>query len=405
MPKVVMINTVLSGSHGRIMRDIRDAIQPDGWETTLAYGRGRPAQADEIRIDSKLDILAHVALTRTMDRHAKGSARATKQLIERIDAIQPDLIHLHNVHGYYLHAPILFDYLRKKSLPTVWTQHDCWAFTGHCSHFVRADCDRWQSGCHDCPLRAAYPTSWHTDASKANWHWKRASFASLPSLHIVAPSRWLGQMLSQSFLQDIPRQVIENGIDLSLFSPGDPGDAKAVRARYGVAQDQLFLLCVASPFDERKGIGDILRIAQDQAGKATVLLVGLTEKQCKQLPPNVRGIPPTAGPEDLVALYRAADCLLNATREDTYPTVNMEAMACGTPVACYSVGGATEQLSGPGGIPVPVGNIAALTQAALSLARDKANLTDACHLHAQTSFDRQAALTAYRKLYQTILGV
>lgn len=404
MPKIVMINTVCSGSHGRIMQDLRRAAQADGMDVRIAYGRGADCGGQTLRIGSNAGVLAHVALTRTLDRHAQGSRRATRALVRQLMDDPPDLLHLHNVHGYYLHAQTLFAYIQERRIPTIWTHHDCWAATGHCSHFVRARCGRWRAGCHDCPLKEAYPTSWLVDASRENWRWKRAAFADVESLHLVSPSRWLDGVLAASYLRALPRQVIGNGVDLSLFSPerAAPDDA---RRRYGIRGDRPLLLAVASPFDARKGFSDALALYERVKGAAQVCLVGLSDKQRRKLPDGMLGIERTEGPEALVSLYAAADCLINPTYEDTYPTVNMEAMACGTPVACYGVGGAPEQLVEPIGRSVPVGDVEALAQAALSLAVQKPALSAPCRAYASVHFDRRVAMEAYLSLYHMMMGV
>lgn len=405
MPKLLMVNTVCSGSHGRIMRDLRAGAEADGCEVMMAYGRGDAPDGSALRIGTQTDVLLHVAQTRLLDRHARGSRAATRAFVRALEAYQPDLLHIHNVHGYYLHAETLFDWIRVHGLPTVWTLHDCWALTGHCSHFVRAACERWKAGCYDCPLKHAYPASYGLDASRANWRWRRAAFATVPSLRIVSPSRWLDGVLMESTLCDVPRQVIPNGVDLSLFQPDDTGGHEAVRARYGIPDDRPMLLAVASPFDDRKGFADALALSRILEDRAHIVLVGLTAKQTDGLPENVTGIERTDGPEALVSLYAAADCLINPTYEDTYPTVNMEAMACGTPVASYAVGGATEQLQVPMGRPVPVGDPKALAHVALALAQEKAQLRTQCRAYAAGHFDRRQAIRAYLSLYQSMMGV
>lgn len=400
MPKIMMVNTVLSGSHGRLMRDLKEAAQTEGYGVRLAFGRGA-GEADALRIGGSADVYWHVAMTRLLDRHALHSRRATRRFLAALDGYAPDLVHLHNVHGYYLDAPELFGHLAARGIPVVWTHHDCWALTGHCSHFLRAGCMRWQAGCHDCPLKREYPASLVVDRSRQNWRWKRESFALPQRMRIVAPSAWLDGVLAASTLAHVPRQVIHNGVDLGLFRPVDAADA---RAQTGVLPGQRLLLAVASPFDHRKGLGDAIALASRAGDRARVALVGLSERQIAALPGGITGIRRTAGPETLVQLYAAADCLINPTHEDTYPTVTMEAMACGTPVAGYAVGGATEQLLSPGGQPVRAGDVAALTDAALRLAADKPRITAACRAQAERAFDRRAAVRTYMALYQTMLG-
>lgn len=394
-----MVNTVLSGSHGRIMRDLRGAAEGAGFQTALAYGRGRADTAVALRIGGSLDVYLHVARTRLLDGHARGSKHATKAFVRTLESLSPDILHLHNIHGYYLHAPALFDFIRQSGVKTLWTMHDCWALTGHCSHFLRAACDRWQTGCFACPLKREYPASHGLDRSEANWHWKRKAFAGLSNLKIYTPSKWLSQVLAMSYLKDAPRMVIPNGVDLSLFTPG-PG--ASIRQKYGAKDGQLLLLAVAAPFDARKGFQDALAVAKTLKDKARVILVGLSKTQVKGLPENVTGVLRTDGPEALVTLYSAADCLINPTYEDTYPTVNMEALACGTPVAAYGAGGSAEQMDGHVGLSVPVGEAARLAEAAVLLGEKKQALTGACRAYAEANFDRRLAIEAYLREYRRL---
>lgn len=409
MPRIVMLNTVCSGSHGRIMRDIGNAAAARGMQVTIGYGRGRAVGVEPpleaVRMDSRAEVLWHVAATRALDAHARASYLATRRFLKKLEAVQPDLVHLHNVHGYYLHAPSLFGFLRARGIPTVWTHHDCWALTGHCSHFVRANCLRWQTGCHDCPLKRAYPASYGLDVSRGNWRWKKKAFADMPNLHIIAPSRWIGQVIAQSYLADTPRTVVPSGVDLALFRPGESSGAyDRVRARHGIAPGEAMLLGVALPFDERKGYADTLALAKRVQGHAHVVLIGLTAEQIRALPQGVTGLPPTDGAEALIPYYEAADCLINTTYEDTYPTVNMEAMACGTPVAGYGAGGAAEQLIPPMAARVPVGDVEALAREALALAAQKDALRGACRAYAEGNFDRNRAVETYLAIYQKMLG-
>ncbi|HIT69189.1 MAG TPA: glycosyltransferase [Candidatus Aphodomonas merdavium] len=396
MAKIAFINTVCTGSHGRIMDDLRRGAQSAGHCCRVYYSRGPAREGDFIRFGSAAEVALHGAASRLLDAHGLFSRRATRQLLQYLDAFKPDLIHLHNAHGYYLCVPLFFDWIRRTGVPLVWTLHDCWALTGHCSHFVRAGCERWQTGCHDCPLLQEYPASFLLDCSRRNWNLKQKTFSALPRLTLVTPSQWLAGVVEKSFLQSARRRVIGNGVDLSLFTPGD---AAQTRKALGVAPGQALLLAVAAPFDARKGFADALEIARLLAERAKVVLVGLTQKQLASLPAGVTGIARTDGPQALVDLYRAADCLLNPTYEDTYPTVNMEAMACGTPVAAYGVCGCTEQLQSPCGRSVPAGDVRALAQAAMALSEQKPGLSAICREKAVCDFDRTAAVKAYLELY------
>lgn len=401
MPKIVMVNTVSRGSHGRLMADLCREATRAGFSVTQAFGRGGPPEGDYLRIGARRDVLYHVALTRLFDRHARGSRHATEAFVRKLQADPPDLLHLHNVHGYYLHLETLFAYIRSAGIKTLWTLHDCWALTGHCSHFTRVSCSRYRDGCHDCPQKREYPASRWMDASRKNYALKQKALTGLPNLTIAVPSAWLSQMVAGSYLAEARRIVIPNGVDLSLFQPSRD---ESVRAACGVSEGEAMLLSVASPFDERKGFSDALSVAERLRGRARVVLVGVSKRQQRALPPYVTGILRTKGPEEIVSLYGAADCLLNPTREDTYPTVNMEAIACGTPVAAYAVGGCVDQLAEPVGALIAPGDDRALAEAALLLAGQKDKLSGECRAYAEKKFNRADALSAYLAYYLEWIG-
>ena len=197
--KLIQINTIASAfSTGRIAEQIGKLMQSRDWESYLAYGRFANASSNRlIKIGNRFDQALHLLESRLFDRHGLSSKIATKRLIEKIKQIDPDVIHLHNIHGYYLNYPILFDYLSQAGKPVVWTLHDCWAFTGHCSHFATANCYRWKSGCFTCPLKGIYPRSIGLDRSRENYADKRYYFNKVKNLTIVTVSQWLKQLIQQ----------------------------------------------------------------------------------------------------------------------------------------------------------------------------------------------------------------
>ena len=412
MPKIAFVNTVRTGSHGRLIADLQHAAKNNGFETVVAFGRGEAAAEGtrSIRIGTKTNVLSHVALTRIFDAHGSGSRRATITFVKELSKCNPDIIHLHNAHGYYLHLETFFSYVRERRIQTLWTLHDCWAFTGHCSHFIRANCERYQSGCHHCPLKGEYPASLLFDASRKNWQNKRKILQGIETLKIICPSVWLDRMVGQSFLKDVPRGIIPNGVDLSLFVPNKD---TSIRERLGIPKERIMLLSAASPFDRRKGFDDIMELGRQLEGKAHIVMVGLSKKQMRgfpqkdklfkkktrSLPENIHGMLKTDGPESLVRLYGEADCFVNASHEETYPTVNMEAMACGTPVAAYTIGGCTEQITPETGLAVARGDITALKDAALTLSNEKAERSSACRARAEQNFDRKKAILTYLSEY------
>ena len=394
MPKrMVMINTVCSGSHGRIMSDLQSALLARGEEAYVAFSRGREnASGRCIRIGNSWDIRLHGLASRLLDRHGFASRHATQQFVRELERLVPDAVHLHNLHGYYLHLETLFGALRDLGVPVIWTLHDCWAFTGHCSHYVRANCDRWKTRCGPCPLKGAYPASLLLDQSARNYDEKRKLLADFPNMTLVTPSRWLAAQVAESFLKDHPLRVIPNGVDLDRFCPPE----------HPKPNEKPMILAVAAPFDERKGYGDTLAVAK-ALPQYQFVLVGLTEKQIQALPEGVRGMTRTENAEALIELYRQADALLNTTYEDTYPTVNLEAMACGTPVVSYATGGCCEQIPRACGTLTPTGNVPRLTESVQQVVEaGKASYAQACRSHAIEHFDRRKNQEHYLLEYDTL---
>ena len=339
--KVLQINSVCGrGSTGRIVLDIHNALIEQGHKSLVAYGR-EPAIGCEnaIRIGTKKDIYAHGLYTRIFDKHGLGSQKATRQFIKNIEAESPDIIHLHNIHGYYLNYEILFRFLKNFGKPVIWTFHDCWPFTGHCAYFTYAGCERWQKVCHDCPQKRSYPGSLVFDNSRRNFERKREAFTGVKDLTIVTPSKWLAGLVKQSFLSEYETVVISNGIDTTVFRPV-PSDFKSRHA----IEDKFMILGVANVWDQRKGLKYFLELADILENDEIIVLVGLTKKQVESLPANIIGITRTNNIQELVEIYSAADVFVNPTLEDNYPTVNLEAQACGTYVVTFDSGGTRETI-------------------------------------------------------------
>lgn len=338
--KVLQINTVCGvGSVGRIVRQIHEALREKGHESYIAYGR-KPLRCDgAIRIGGDLDVYFHVFLTRVFDLHGFGSKKATKKFLKIVGEINPDIIHLHNIHGYYLNIEVLFDFLKSFDKPVVWTLHDCWAFTGHCAHFLYARCDKWKTGCYSCPEKKAYPKSVFLDNSKSNYQRKRKTFTGVRNMTLVTPSQWLAGLVKESFLGDYPVQVIPNGIDTEVFKP-TPSDFKK---RYGL-DGKFLILGVANVWGKRKGFDYFLDLSKYLSDDEIIVLVGLSDERIKNLPNNIIGIKRTNSAKELAEIYTAADVFFNPTLEDNYPTVNLEAQACGTYVITFDSGGAKETI-------------------------------------------------------------
>ena len=338
--KVLMINSVCGiRSTGRICTDLAESLEAQGHECKIAYGREAVPEkhrARAVHIGTPLSVRLHGLKARLWDASGFGSARATRKFIKWVKEYDPDIIHLHNLHGYYINIRILFDYLKKSGKPVIWTLHDCWAFTGHCCDLT--DCDKWKSECFTCQKHASYPKS-ITDRSRHNFRVKKDHFTSLENVTVVTPSEWLGALVKQSFLGKYSVKVVNNGIDVSVFKP-TPSD---FRPKHRL-EDKKIILGVASAWGKNKGLYDFVKLADMLDDSHKIVLVGLTEEQKNALPEKILGITRTNSPVELAEIYTAADVFLNLTYNDNYPTVNLEAQACGTPVITYRTGGSPESV-------------------------------------------------------------
>ena len=400
--KVLQINSVCGvGSTGRIAADLHTFLKQKGDNGWIAYGRGEARGCDAaIRIGGTADNYTHVALTRLFDRHGLGSRGATCRFLKQAEELSPDLIHLHNIHGYYLHIGELFRWLKQSGLPVVWTLHDCWAFTGHCAYYDFAGCTRWETGCSHCPQKGAYPSSSLRDRSAENYREKRELFTGLSNLTLVSPSEWLAGEVRRSYLQEYPVTVIPNGVDLDVFYPSPDG----VRERYGISPRDFLLLGVAGVWEERKGLPYLLRLKELLGEGYRLIVVGVDEKQKAALPADVIGLSRTESTAELAALYSAADLLVNPTLEDNFPTVNLEAMACGTPVVTFRTGGSPESLDGFTGRVVEKKDVPGLAAAVQEIRHlGKSAFTAACRGRAEKMYDQKRSYAQYYALYQTIL--
>lgn len=349
MKRLLLINSVCGiRSTGRICADIAKAYEAQGWEVQIAYGRMATVPADcrkyAVRIGGTWGVWLHLLLTRLFDWHGTDpcSYFATKKFLKWAEAWRPDAVWLHNIHGYYLNFPLLFRWIKRHpEMEVRWTLHDCWAFTGHCSHFLWTGCTRWQTGCRRCPEKGEYPKSWLFSQAARNWLLKKRAFCGVKKMTLITPSKWLVDLTRESFLKDYPVEVVPNTIDTATFKP-TPSDFKTRRGLVG----QTIVLGVASAWDKRKGLDDFLRLRTLLSAHYVLVLVGLTMQQIASLPKGVMGIACTNSKKELAELYSAADWFFNPTREDNYPTVNLEAVACGCRVVTYDTGGSAETVEG-----------------------------------------------------------
>lgn len=353
--RVLQINSVCGvGSTGRIATDLYKVLEEQGHECLIAYGRGTaPKGINSYKIGINLDNYLHVARTRLLDQHGYGSKKPTIELVKKIKEYNPDVIHLHNLHGYYLNLEVLFNYLEESNKPVVWTLHDCWTFTGHCAHFDYIGCAKWKSECSNCPQKKSYPSSYLLDNSNKNFILKKEYFTKLKDLTIVTPSQWLANIVKESFLNKYPIQVINNGIDLNVFKP----TISEFRKKYKLEEKKI-ILGVASVWTERKGLSTFVELSRRlNESYYQIILVGLNEKQKLQLPKNIIKISKTNNLTELAELYTAADVFVNPTLEEVMGLVNIEAIACGTPVFTYKSGGSPECLDNSCGYIIEKNNV------------------------------------------------
>ena len=345
--RVLQINSVCGiGSTGRIATDIHKILIKQGHESYIAYGRDLPKNCDNvIKIGSKIDNYTHVAKTRILDKHGFGSKRATIEFINKVKEINPDIIHLHNIHGYYINIEILFNYLKEANKPVIWTLHDCWSFTGHCTYFDYVNCEKWKMGCNNCPEKNAYPSSLFLDNSRNNYERKKDIFTGVKDLTIVTPSKWLAKLVSESFLSDYSVSVINNGIDLDIFKP----TSKYFRKRLNL-NNKFIILGVASTWNRRKGLNYFIEMSNILNDDEIIVLVGLSDKQMMSIPENIIGISRTNNAEELADIYSSANVFVNPTLEDNFPTTNLEALACGIPIVTFDTGGSPESITRLSGI-------------------------------------------------------
>ena len=406
MKKLLQINPVIrtNTSTGRIMQEIGELAIANGWDSYIAYSGGRdgikPCKSKLIPVGGKLSVALHGIWTRLTDRHGLASVIATKRFVRKIKELQPDIIHIHNIHGYFLNYKVFFEYLSAANIPVVWTVHDCWLYTGHCYHYAGAGCDKWKTGCGGCTQRKAFPASYFADRSRKNFLDKRSAFTSVKDLTIVAVSDWMKAEMSHSFLKDCRFEVIHNGIDLDVFDV-QPDD-KALREKYGLG-DRKIILGLASIWSKEKGWDDFLEMSGMLNEDEVIVMVGVSQEQMKRLPSNIVGIRRTENLTQLAELYSAAAAFVNPTWQDNYPTVNLEAMACGTPVVTYRTGGSVEAVTEKTGFVVELGDVKGLLEAVRRIAeRGKVQYTADCRAYALANFRKEERYADYLKLYENI---
>ena len=392
---LVSFNLLNSGSTGKIMMQVAALAKENGYETYQVYpgsAHGNKPVFGDLQICSQTANKIYQRICRYIGLNGCSAVLATLRILRKLRKVQPTVIQLHNLHHSYVNLPLLFRYIKKYEVPVVWTLHDCWSFTGHCPHFLYAGCDKWKTQCHHCSLYKQYPESAFDD-SKRMYKLKKRWFTGVKNMTIVTPSQWLADLVKQSFLKEYPVQVINNGIDLSVFKPIQSD----IKNQYGIAPDEKLLLTVAYGWGSRKKGADVIfSLAKDLPKNYRIILVGAISGE---IPENIIVIPRTNNQQELAALYTAADLFVMPSREENYPTVVMEAIACGTPVIMYDAGGGKEIITEKTGMSVPCDDYQALYNGIIEICNDSPYMMQDC-LERAKSFDKNQKYEEYLALYK-----
>lgn len=408
MKKLLQINPVMriNTSTGRIMQEIGELAMQNGWENYIAYSRGRdgikPCKSHIIPVGNCWSVAWHGIMTRFFDSHGLESERATRKFVRQIEELKPDIIHIHNVHGYFLNYKILFNYLAHCDIPVIWTVHDCWLYTGHCYHYMYVGCNKWQTECGSCPQKHKFPKSWLFDRSHQNFLDKKSAFTSIPKdrLTIIPVSEWIKGEMEKSFLKGYNMKVIHNGINLDVFNIYD---TEEVKSKYQLNGKHI-LLGVASIWSHEKGLDDFIALAEMLNEDERIVLVGIDAKTQKRLPANIIGIRRTENIHQLAELYAAADVFVNFTWQDNYPTVNLEAIACGTPVVTYRTGGSIEAITEHTGLIADQGDVKGALVAVRKIEKaGKAFYQQPCRNYALEHFKKEDIYADYLRLYDLLI--
>ncbi len=397
--KVAQINMTSVGSTGKIMLNIAKTSRANGIDamtfSTPVYSRSAvkhlPIEG-HCYYGSRFDNTVHTVLGKLTGRNGCFSHIGTAELIKKLKEFNPDIIHLHNLHQFCINFPMLFRYIKKNNIRVIWTLHDCYTFTGHCPHFQIAKCDKWKNGCGKCAQYKKYPKT-YVDASKIMYGKKKKWFSNVEQMTFVTPSEWLGGLVKQSFLQNYPVRVINNGIDLDVFKPTD-GD---FRKKYGL-EDKKIILGVSFGWGYSKGLDVFEELAKQLDERYRIVLVGTNEALEQSLPDNVISVHRTDSQSQLAQIYTEADVFVNPTREDTFPTVNIEALACGTPTVTFDTGGSPEIIDGTCGSVVECGDTEGLKREIIRICTDMPYSKEACIARAK-AYDMNGKFEEYVKLY------
>lgn len=401
MAKLLQINVdANNGSNGSIARDIGDLVIERGWDSYIAYGRRQiPSMSKLIRVGNDADVLMHGIESRLFDNHGLASRRITKKFLQKVEDIKPDIIHLHNIHGYYINYKYIFEYISENDIPIVWTLHDCWPFTGHCAYPISHGCNRYADLCHNCPARSGYPKSMLFDFSSRNHRIKRKIFTLPRRMIVTTVSNWLHDVTSKSFLKKYPIETVYDGIDTECFI--DKGSDLRSRLRL---ENKFVLIAAAASWSISKGWNDYIKLSKLLPDDIKIVLVGVDKNKVRELPSQIISIPRVEGKAQLAEYYSMADVLLNLSYAETFGMTTAEAMACGTPGISYNRTACPELLSPETGIVVEAGNFNQILSAIHEIkANGKIHYSSSCRKRVIDNFDFKTVNKRFLEIYDALL--
>lgn len=401
--KVVQINAVCdTGSTGRICRELNEAVIRHGYKGIVLYGNGSSNYQFAYGVSGKYGVKCHGLLSRILGKNAAYSPFSTKKIVNILKIYKPDIVHLHNLHGNYVNLKPLLEYLSEEDIPTVLTLHDCWFFTGKCTHYTTIGCTRWQTGCHHCPQLKENIPSWFFDRTGEMWQEKKRLFAAIPRLAVIGVSDWITNEAKQSFLNDaVILKRIHNWIDLSVFYPR----GKEFAGAFGISEDKYSILCIGSGWSKKNDKTKyLLQLAQMLPKNYEIILAG-TVPFADHLPENIKTVGYISSAEELAKLYSACDVYVHLSREDTFGKVIAEAIACGTPAVVFDSTACPEIVGDGCGQVVPAGDLGAMLHAAISIAeQDKTAWERICVTYAAEQFSKDKLIEETMQLYQQVIN-
>lgn len=350
--KVLQVNATYGlGSTGTIVRDLKECCEEHGIECYVAYALTDEKVERGYKIGNWFFNKLHALLSRIAGKQAYFSYIPTLWFIHYIKKLQPDVVHLHNLHSNYINLPIFLKYLAKNNVRTIITLHDCWWYTGGCYYYTAAVCSKWLDKCGKCPKRFFETPAYFIDKSAEILNDKKKYLLAIPRLYFVGVSDWISNEARKSFLASKTIMTIHNGIDLSVFKP-TPSD---LREKLGLTGKYVILGPASKWLDPINSVAlnYFIKVMRDDE---VLLLFGTLSSYVNGLSEKVKLYGYTKNRQELAALYSMADIFVNVSREDTLSLINVEAQACGTPIITFDATGPKETVDEENSLSVPVGN-------------------------------------------------